>query len=209
MNRLCYNLFVSLIISTPWSFPEVLSISLSNLFNPFSTLNPVSQPRYPLRVNVGFLVNQQIGTSRDIHFQFPELQLSDLELSDFDGVARFSRTTQGILVTGNFTAKLNAECVRCLTDFQQALRMDFSELYAFKYKGVSESGLTVPEDGNLDLSPVVREYLLLEMPISPLCKPDCKGLCTICGADLNIEPCDHQKPVIRAEDRWPEDPSLA
>jgi uncharacterized protein len=160
----------------------------------------VSQTRSPLRVNVGFLINQQIGTSRDIHFQLPELKLPDLELRDFEGIARFSRTTQGILVSAKFEAKLNAECVRCLIDFQQALHMDFNELFAFKHKGISESGLLMSEDGNIDLSPLVREYLLLSVPLSPLCKPDCKGLCTICGADLNVEPCDHQKPVIRSKD---------
>jgi uncharacterized protein len=156
----------------------------------------VNQSRYPLRVNVGFLVNQQIGTSRDVHFQFPELRISDLDLVDFEGTARFSRTPQGILVQGNFTAKLSAECVRCLIEFQQPLQMNFSDLFAFKYKGLSDSGLMLPEDGNIDLGPLVREYLLLEVPINPICKPDCKGLCTICGADLNVEPCEHHKPIV-------------
>lgn len=153
-------------------------------------------PRFPLRINVGFLVNQQIGASRDIHFEFPELQLTDLELADFEGTARFSRTPQGILTQGVFNAKLNAECVRCLAEFQQELHMTFNELFAFKYKGLSESGLVMPEDGNVDLAPLVREYLLLEMPLSPICRPDCKGLCTVCGADLNVEPCEHRKSVV-------------
>ena len=42
-----------------------------------------------------------------------------------------------------------------------------------------------------DLGPVVREYLLLEMPISPQCKADCKGLCDVCGANLNLGTCEH------------------
>jgi uncharacterized protein len=156
----------------------------------------VNQTRYPLRVNVGFLVSQQIGTSRDIHFQFPELQVNDLELKDFEGTARFSRTPQGILVQGSFSAKMSAECVRCLIEFQQPLHMKFNDLFAFKNKGVSESGLILPEDANVDLAPLVREYLLLELPINPICRPDCKGLCTICGADLNLEPCEHHKPAV-------------
>jgi uncharacterized protein len=153
-------------------------------------------PRYPLKVNVGFLINQQIGARRDIHFEFPEIQLSDLEMTDFEGTARFSRTPQGILVQGTFNARLTAECVRCLTEFQQALHMNFNELYAFKYKGISESGLVLPEDGTMDLAPLVREYLLLEVPFSPVCRPDCLGLCIICGADLNVEPCEHRKTVV-------------
>lgn len=102
------------------------------------------------------------------------------------------RTQQGILVQAEFKASTVLECVRCLTEFNQSLSIDFSELYAFKYRGISESGLLLPEDGNINLGPLVREYLLLEVPISPVCRSDCLGLCTICGADLNHETCEHQ-----------------
>jgi uncharacterized protein len=88
------------------------------------------------------------------------------------------------------------ECVRCLVEFQQSLHAQFSELYAFNSRSASESGLIVPDDGNIDLAPLVREYMLLEVPIRPLCRPDCKGLCIICGSDLNTEPCEHQKGII-------------
>jgi uncharacterized protein len=52
---------------------------------------------------------------------------------------------------------------------------------------MDESGLVVPEDGNIDLEPIVYEYLLLEIPINPVCREDCKGLCDICGENLNEE----------------------
>lgn len=52
--------------------------------------------------------------------------------------------------------------------------------------------MKIPEDGNIDFGPILREYLLLEMPIKPLCKPDCKGLCTVCGENLNLTTCEHQ-----------------
>ncbi len=157
----------------------------------------MNQPRFPLRLNIGFLLNQQIGISRDMHFEFPELQMSpDLDLLDFSGSARIGRTPQGLVVMGDFQASSLMECVRCLVEFQQPLHAQFSELYAFNSRSVSESGLIVPDDGNIDLAPLVREYMLLEIPIRPLCRPDCKGLCIICGADLNTEPCEHQKGII-------------
>ncbi len=157
----------------------------------------MNRARYPLRINVGFLIHQPIGTSRDIHFDFPELHFSpDLDVSHFVGMVRISRTPQGLLVQGAFEAGIQAECVRCLTPFIQPLKIDFSELYAFNYKSISESGLLVPYDGNINLSPLVREYLLLEVPISPLCQPDCKGLCVICGADLNRGLCEHQARIL-------------
>jgi uncharacterized protein len=155
----------------------------------------VPNERHLLRLNVGFLVNQPIGYSRDFHFDFTKIHLQpDLDLTKLQGAVRIARTPQGLLVIGKFTAALPSECVRCLTNFEQELRIEVNELYAFSSRMVTESGLVLPEDGNIDLAPVIREYLLIEIPIRPLCKPDCKGLCIICGEDLNQTTCEHQKP---------------
>ena len=146
-----------------------------------------------LRLNVGFIVNQPIGYNRDFHFDFSNLHLApDLDLTTFHGIARIGHTPQGLLVIGKFTATTPTQCVRCLADLEQKLQIEFSELYAFSPRSVSESGLILPEDGNIDLEPIVREYLLIEIPISPLCSPECKGLCVICGEDLNQITCEHQ-----------------
>ena len=152
----------------------------------------MNQPRNPLRINVGFLLNQPIGTNRDIHFDYPQVTLKpDVILTEFSGVARLGRTPQGILVQGEFQGRTPAECVRCLCGFEQPLKTTFDELYAFDKRSVTESGLILPEDANIDLEPLVRDYLLIEMPISPLCKEDCKGLCPICGQDLNEVTAEH------------------
>jgi uncharacterized protein len=157
----------------------------------------VNQPRFPLRINVGFLLNQQIGTSRDIHFDFPELRLPpDLELYDLSGTVRIGRTPQGMVALGDFKGSSVMECVRCLVEFRLPLHSNFSELFTFNSHSIADSELIVPDDGNIDLAPLVREYMLLEFPIRPLCRPDCKGLCIVCGADLNTEPCEHQKGII-------------
>jgi uncharacterized protein len=152
----------------------------------------LNQPRFPLKFNAGFLLNQPIGTNRDIHFEYPEVTLKpDLKLTDFSGVARVSRTPQGILVQGQFQGKAPAECVRCLSRFEQPLHATFDELYAFDKRSVTESDLILPEDATIDLEPLVRDYLLIEMPISPLCKEDCRALCAICGINLNEETAEH------------------
>jgi uncharacterized protein len=154
----------------------------------------VSNSHHLLRINVGFLVNQPIGYHRDFQFGFPSISLgTDLNLIEFTGIAHIGRTPQGLLVTGKFIATLPVQCVRCLTDAVFSLQTEFTELYAFKTREISESGLILSEDGNIDLEPVLREYFLLEIPISPLCKPDCKGLCLECGEDLNLHTCEHQK----------------
>jgi uncharacterized protein len=109
----------------------------------------------------------------------------------FHGTANISRTPQGLLVQADFTADTPVECVRCLETFDQALQTHFDDLYAFNINQASESGLLYPEDGNIDLEPLVRDYLILEIPIGPICQPACKGLCAECGANLNRATCEH------------------
>ena len=152
----------------------------------------MSNSQSPLRLNVGFIVHQTIGFSREFDFDFPKIQIqSDLFLRDLKGVVAITRTPQGLLVHVKMKAKITAECVRCLNDFDQPLDVDFSELYAFNRKSVTESGLILPEDAKIDLTPLLREFMLLEVPIKPICRPDCKGLCPVCGENLNENICNH------------------
>ncbi len=113
-------------------------------------------------------------------------------MNNLCGSVRVTRTPQGILLQAEFKAQTTLECVRCLTEFQQSLDINFTELYAFSKRYVTDSGLLMPETGIIDLAPVMREYIVLEIPISPLCRPDCKGLCPICGNNLNESTCNHE-----------------
>jgi uncharacterized protein len=115
----------------------------------------------------------------------------DLLLSSFKGTARFDRTPQGLLLQGKFEGKTELECVRCLDPFPQTLKWSITDLFAFDKRSVSESNLLVPDDGQIDLEPLLREYALLEVPINPVCKPECKGLCPVCGENLNETDCGH------------------
>ncbi len=153
----------------------------------------MSNPRRPFRINVGFIVHEEVGYTTQFPFEFDKVKAGDdLVLRDFAGAVDVGRTPQGLLVTGEFTGKTSLECARCLKAFDQQLKWDMTELYAFSEKSVSESGLLVPEDAQIDLEPLVRDYALLEIPIRPICKPDCKGLCPVCGQDLNIADCGHR-----------------
>lgn len=153
-------------------------------------------PRRPFRLNVGFIVNQPVGYNRNFDFEFPEIRIdNDLFLTGFTGTANIGRTPQGLLVQADFEATTQLECVRCLNDYQHQLHWTMTELYAFNQKSVTESELILPEDAHIDLETLVREYCLLEVPISPVCKPDCKGLCTVCGNDLNEKDCGHRPEV--------------
>lgn len=157
----------------------------------------MSQSNNLFRLNVGFLVNQSVGYSRDFFFESPQIHLSpDLDLNGLLGYARITRTAQGLLVQVKLQATLLSECVRCLNSFQLPLNTDFTELYAFSRDSMTDSDLLLPEDAHIDLGPLVREYMLLDVPISPLCSPECKGLCPICGENLNDITCTHDEDAV-------------
>ena len=149
-------------------------------------------PRKPFRINVGFIIHEETGYSHEIPFELDRIKLDDLELQDLTGEVIIGRTPQGLIVQGKFSADTKLECVRCLREFDFSLNWDITDLYAFNKKSLSESELLVPDDAHIDLAPLIREYALLEIPISPLHDPHCKGLCPECGQDLNIWDCGHR-----------------
>ena len=152
----------------------------------------MSDPLSPLRLNVGFIVAQSAGYNREFVIDVPRVQLPpDLTLTGLTGSALITRTNQGILLQVNLRAALELECVRCLNPVRQSLHTHFTELYAFSRRYMTDAGLLMPETGIIDLTPVLREYMLLEIPFSPLCRPDCKGLCPICGNNQNDAICQH------------------
>jgi uncharacterized protein len=149
-------------------------------------------PRKPFRINVGFIIHEETGYSHEIPFELDKIKLDDFELQDLTGDVIIGRTPQGLIVQGKFSADTKLECVRCLREFDFSLNWDITDLYAFNKKSLSESELLVPDDAHIDLAPLIREYALLEIPISPLHSPACKGLCPECGQDLNIRDCGHR-----------------
>jgi len=153
----------------------------------------VSKTIHPLRLNVGFIVHQYIGYSRVFSFNLPEIRLlPDLDLKAFYGEIRVSRTTQGLLFEASLQAMTSLECARCLETFNLTLDTRFAELYTFYTHADANTELIFPENGVVDLNKIVREYFLLEIPINPICKEDCKGLCPICGINLNKNSCKHE-----------------
>jgi uncharacterized protein len=153
----------------------------------------MTNPRRPFRLNVGFIIHEEVGYTAQFPFEFDKVKFGDdLELREFEGLVDIGRTPQGLVVTGQFSGTTSLECARCLNTFDQRLHWEMVELYAFNEKSVSESGLFVPEDAQIDLEPLIRDYALLEIPISPICRPDCKGLCPVCGQDLNVRDCGHR-----------------
>jgi len=67
----------------------------------------------------------------------------------------------------------------------------FEELFFFLERSQEEFDQIIPEDGYIDLGEIFRDYLLLEIPMNYICRPDCKGICVECGQNLNLGECEH------------------
>jgi len=96
---------------------------------------------------------------------------------------QLEEVSDGILVTANVVAPLAGECARCLDEFVSVAHVSFQELFADEAGGSGDDEYLL--DGDLlDLEPALRDAVVLELPLSPLCAADCPGLCSICGARL-------------------------
>lgn len=83
-------------------------------------------------------------------------------------------------------------CARCLTSFPTSLEASWNEKFTDKKElacDTEEEAILFLSDGQVDLTPYVREQLLIHLPYAPLCKPDCAGLCPVCGVNKNEATC--------------------
>ncbi|MDQ4089084.1 MAG: DUF177 domain-containing protein [Actinomycetota bacterium] len=105
--------------------------------------------------------------------------------------------SDGLLVTGTVEGAWEGPCRRCLNPVQGTLRAEVQEL--FESKPTDDDSYRLGHD-SVNLEPLARESLVLDLPLAPLCREDCQGLCATCGADLNQGACDC--PPVEADARW-------
>ena len=133
----------------------------------------------------------------DMQGQIPEIfvtssWIADTEIIKLEGLAE--SVHEGILVKANISTKWLGECVRCLLPASGDLKVSVIELFEEK---ADPEGDTYPFDGDVvDLSEMVKDNLVLELPLVPLCKKDCQGLCQHCGQNLNLGSCECDDKVI-------------
>lgn len=150
-----------------------------------------------LRINVGFLLHQDVGYSRNFEFNEATVQIEDdLDVCNLIGEVQFTRTAQGLYAKGRLQAKTSLECVRCLSDFNQQLTIEVNDLFNYPPGKDTDPLLSIPQSGILDMTDLVREYLVLDIPIQPVCGTECAGLCAICGNDKQNGMCEHPEEEI-------------
>jgi uncharacterized protein len=104
--------------------------------------------------------------------------------SDIALDVRFEAVSEGVLVTGSAIAPLGGECARCLDPLASSVEVSFTELYRYELDPEGDDEGLVLDDGKLDLEQAFRDAVVLALPLSPLCRDDCPGLCATCGVRL-------------------------
>ncbi|MFH8613566.1 YceD family protein [Streptomyces sp. NPDC017979] len=135
----------------------------------------------------------------------PEGEAVELDL-------RLESVMEGVLVTGTARASAEGECVRCLEPLRLDVVAEFQEMFTYpdaddRSRGrAADAGddaegedIVLLKDGLFDLEPVLRDAVVLALPMQPVCREDCAGLCTQCGVRLDDDP-DHHHDAL--DIRW-------
>ncbi|MGD9115681.1 MAG: DUF177 domain-containing protein [Dehalococcoidia bacterium] len=162
-----------------------------------------------MQINVAQQLRSAIGTVREHEVEAALDITGEGKTSPVRGRVTLMRTDRGILVKGALGADVELSCSRCLTPFQCSLKLNIEEEYFPTVDVVSGASLTLPDEPGLftidtnhelDLTDAVRQYALMALPMKPLCRSDCAGLCPVCGQNLNQGECKCLPP--EADPRW-------
>lgn len=159
----------------------------------------MADPLRPLRVNAVELLRVP-GSEQEIELALrpDELGVDHPRLAGCIEVSlRVVSSNDGVFVRGTVHAPWTGECRRCLASLQGVDTAEIDEVY--QLDGDDPDAFPIV-DQQLDLVPAVRETLLLTLEDERLCRPDCAGLCPVCGVDRNVEVCSCDTSV--RDERW-------
>lgn len=151
-----------------------------------------------MKFNVAQLLKDAVGSTREYPLTEP-LEVPGEEPRPVSGKVRLLRTNRCILVRGEIATSVATSCSRCLISYSQKVHVSLEEEFFPVIEvntGVPEpipydasEPFTIDEHHILDLTEVLRQDSMLALPMKPLCRPDCAGLCPTCGHNLNLGPC--------------------
>ncbi len=161
-----------------------------------------------MQYNVAQLLKEPIGSTRS--YQLEEVLSGAGRFADqVNGPVQLLRTHQGILTKAELEVDAVLTCGRCLVEYPLDITIRFEEEFfpivdintgaKLSIPGESE-GASIDANHNLDLTEVLRQYAITDLPMKPLCRPDCLGLCHLCGANLNQKKCQCGRAEI--DPRW-------
>lgn len=161
-----------------------------------------------MNYNVAQLLKEPIGSQRQFGVEEPVDDAGQL-VNHVVGKVRLIRTHQGIWLQARLTVQISQDCGRCLTDFDRTLELELDEEYFPEVDVRTGRRMLPPEDWEglyigpdhvLDMAEATRQSALATLPMKPLCKPDCVGICDLCGIDRNFGDCDCYE--LDIDPRW-------
>ena len=148
-----------------------------------------------MQINVAQLLKEPVGANRS--YKIDELA-GENEENHVTGEINLIRTNRGVLVTGTMATEITGQCSRCLGTAHMPVTFDMEEEYfpvidvnSGEHLKASPDEFTIEEDHILDLNEAIRQYIIMATPTKILCKPDCQGLCPVCGKEIAAGDCGH------------------
>lgn len=154
-----------------------------------------------MKLNVSQLLQETSGSTREYPVD-EELESGEGRIV---GSVRLMRTVKGVWVSAEMSTEARCACSRCLKEFRQIIEVAFEEEAFHTSDGPSggqAEAPTIDDKRILDLTEALEQYIYLAVPVKPICRKDCQGICPQCGADLNETKCvcDHDA----RDSRWAE-----
>ena len=155
-----------------------------------------------MRYNVAQLLKNETGQTRQygLHEDVSSLDPDIVPLSTLDGKLQLIRTADGVLVTGDLHSSVELMCSRCAEPFSMVVKFRLEEEFRPTIDIVTGAALPLIADDEeatriddhhiMDLTEVVRQDMLLALPLHPVCRTRCAGLCPVCGKNWNEGPCE-------------------
>jgi len=154
-----------------------------------------------IRFGVSTLTKARLGTSLTLSLDTGPQTLGELEVGFLHGTLQATRVQGGVLIQGSVDTQLELDCVRCLNTYAMPVTIDVEETFRLpEVTPTPDQPYAMSSDGSIDLTPLLRELTWLAIPLKPVCRPDCNGLCPQCGTNLNYEACQCQDKTI--DPRW-------
>lgn len=134
-----------------------------------------------------------------------DLRPDEGDFGDFQITAELESTSRGLVGRFSVAGSAQLNCSRCLDEFTWPIALSFEQEWRkpasfggerATWTGEGEEEI-LPFDGqSIEIGEILRDRILLSLPMKPLCRPDCRGLCPVCGANLNYETCTCQREEV-------------
>lgn len=152
-----------------------------------------------MRFNVAQMLQEPVGSIRWHRLQEASASWEGLQAWHLEGWLKFTRTDLGIWALGRLTAEVSAECSRCLIHVKEPLDTEISEQFyptvditngtVIALPMMEEAAFRIDATNELNVGEALRQTLIASLPMKPLCKEDCAGICANCGIDRNQSEC--------------------